>query len=118
MARLLFLVVVILLAATTASHAITVEAENLVGSFNAGGDDIYVIACSGASGGMAVEGVDTAGDWIEIMVAVTDTYGYADSLRSAGNLNQQSNLALTIFGGAPGGADVTSDYHPIGLGIG
>lgn len=117
MARVLFLVPVILLAAT-ASYAITVEAENLVGSFNAGGDDIYVIGCSGASGGMAVEGVDTAGDWIEIMVTVTDTYGYADSLRSAGNLSQQSNLALTIFNAAPGGADVASDYHPIGLGIG
>jgi hypothetical protein len=112
------LVPALLLAASAASLALTIEAESLVGSFNAGGDDIYTIACSGASGGMAVEGVDTAGDWIEIMVTIPDTYVYVDSLRSAGLLNLQSHFALTVFGAAPGGADVTSAYHPIGFGIG
>lgn len=118
MARLMFLTPVILFAAVASSYAITIEAESLVGSFNAGGDEIYVVGCSGASGGMAVEGVDTAGDWIEIMITVADTYGYADSLRSAGLLSLQSDLSLTIFGAAPGGADLTSEYHPVGLGIG
>ena len=118
MARALFLTLVAVLGAAAVACAITIEAESLVGSFNAGGDDIYVVACSGASGGQAVEGVDTAGDWIEMMVTVADTYGYADSLRSAGLLNLQSNFALIIFGAAPGGADVASEFHPVGLGIG
>lgn len=107
-----------LLAATAAPAAILVEAENFVASYNAGGSSIAWVSCSGASGGRAVEGVDTVGDWIEIMVTVAETYGYADSLRSAGEYDVQSDLEMRIFGAYPGGGDVASAYHTIGQGIG
>lgn len=98
--------------------AITVEAENFVASYNAGGEDIYWLGCSGASGGRAVEGVDTAGDWIEIAVDVPETYVYTDTLRSAGNSGEESYFQVTIGGAYPGGGDVVSTYHTLGMGIG
>jgi hypothetical protein len=102
----------------TAARAVTVEAENFIASYNAGGEEIYWLSCSGASGGRAVEGVDTAGDWIEIAVDIPETYGYADTLRSAGNTLEESNFQVTIPGACPGGGDASSTYHTVGMGIG
>ncbi|MFZ1947096.1 MAG: hypothetical protein WAW06_06085 [bacterium] len=102
----------------TSAQAVTAEAENFIASYNAGGEEIYWLGCSGASGGRAVEGVDTAGDWIEIAVDVPTTYGYADTLRSAGNTLEESYFQVTIPGACPGGGDVVSTYHTVGLGIG
>ena len=109
---------VLLSMATPTSARVLVEAENFVNSYNAGGDEIIVVTCSAASGGFAVEGFDAPGDWIEIGVTVPETYLYVDSLRSAGDLDVQSGIGLTVFGASPGGSDVTSGYRTVGLGIG
>jgi hypothetical protein len=112
------LAIAAVLAATAAPAAILVEAESFVASHNAGGGIIYTVSCSGASGGYAVEGVDTVGDWIEMMVTIPETYGYSDSLHSAGSYGIESDFAMTIFGASPGGGDAASAYHTVGLGIG
>jgi len=116
--RLVAVACLIILSAGTAQAAIVVEAENFGNHYNAGGNDIAWVSCSAASGGRAVEGFDTTGDWIEIAVTVPDTYVYVDSLRSAGLAGAESDVELKIFGAEPGGTDVTSGYHTIGLGIG
>lgn len=118
LSRLLVFACLIVLGVGTAQADIVVEAENFVNHYNAGGLDIVWVSCSGASGGRAVEGFDTTGDWIEIAVNVPETYVYVDSLRSAGELDAESDIELKIFGAEPGGTDVTSGYHTIGLGIG
>ncbi|MFH1219272.1 MAG: hypothetical protein V1694_02320 [Candidatus Eisenbacteria bacterium] len=118
MNKVLLAACLVLLVWASAAPAIVVEAESFVASYNAGGDPIYVVDCSGASGGKAVEGFDTTGDWIEVILNVPEAYGYVDSVRSAGYLNEQTDLASTVFGAAPGGGDVISAYHLVGLGIG
>ena len=118
LSRLLVFACLIILGVGTAQADIRVEAENFVNHYDAGGLEIVWVSCSAASGGRAVEGFDTIGDWIEIAVNVPQTYIYVDSLRSAGLVGAESNVGLTIFGAEPGGADVTSGYHTIGLGIG
>lgn len=109
---------IMLLVAVACAQAIIVEAESYVASNNTGGTVIYVTSCSGASGGMAVEGFDTPGEWIEVVVNVPAAGSYADSIRSAGLLNYESDLESTTFGSGPGGTDLTSAYHTLGLGIG
>ena len=116
--KALLITALVILASVSASQAIIVEAESYIASYNAGGLDIYVVNCTSASGGLAVDGVDTTGDWIEVVLDVPEIYGYADSLRSAGYLNYESDIRATVFGGDPDGGDVVSYYHTIGQGIG
>jgi hypothetical protein len=118
LARLLLFVGLALLLLVSAAQAIIVEAESYVASYNAGGSAIYVVSCSAASGGLAVEGFDTPGDWIEVALNVPEIYGYADSLRSAGESGLQSDIRITVFGADPNGGDVLSYYHTLGQGIG
>jgi hypothetical protein len=118
MAKIAVIAAALLLAAAGATAAIVVEAESFVASHNAGGGSIFWLSCSGASGGRAVEGFDAVGDWIEIMVTITETYGYSDSLRSAGEYSIQSDISMIIFGAYPGGGDATAAYHTVGEGIG
>jgi hypothetical protein len=119
--RILIVLVVLavaVLAATAASAAVKVEAESYVASYNIGGNGIGIVSCSAASGGYAVEGFDVVGEWIEMMVTIPETYGYADTLRSAGEYGVESDIAMAIFSAYPGGGDVSSAYHTVGEGIG
>jgi hypothetical protein len=59
---LLVTAAVILLPACIYAHDITIEAEDYTNSFDTGGAAIIVTACSGASGGYAVEGFDSPGE--------------------------------------------------------
>jgi hypothetical protein len=112
------LLAVILLPAGVYAHEIVIEAESYVSSFDAGGTAIYSTLCSGASGGYAVEGFDFPGDWIEIVLTTPHLGAFADTLRSAGLYGYESDMRITIMGGAQGGGDLESYYSPTGLGIG
>jgi hypothetical protein len=118
LARLLVIAGLLLLLASAQAQALVIEAESFVASHNAGGDPIVVVSCSAASGGYAVEGVDSIGDWIELVLNVPVIYGYADSLRSAGYYAYESDIKTTIFGADPDGGNVISTYHTVGAGIG
>ena len=115
---ILALPAVILLSASSYAHDITVEAEDYTNSFNTGGESIIVTECSGASGGFAVEGFDSPGEWIEVTITTPELGAYGDTLRSAGLYGYDSDMRITIMGGAQGGGNLTSYYHPVGLGIG
>lgn len=109
----------IMLAAPLASaEIIMIEAEDYVASHDIGGAVIQTVSCSAASGGEAVEGFDTPGEWIEVVLNVSHVGSYADWIRSAGLTGYESDLQSTVFGGGPGGADLVSTYHTVGLGIG
>ena len=118
MLRLLVSVALALLFSASASQAIIIEAEAYVASYNAGGEPIGWVYCSGASGGRAVEGFDSTGDWIEVVLTVPGTYGYVDSIRSAGYVEYESDIRSTVFAADPTGGDVLSAYHTVGAGIG
>lgn len=119
MARLLIaLLLVTLLCASVNAQAIIVEAEDYVASYDAGGTAIYVTACSGASGGYAIEGFDHPGDWIEIVLNIGENESRYDWLRSAGDDGKTSDLRSTIYGAGPAGEDHVSDFSTQGLGIG
>ena len=70
-----------------ASAVIHVEAETYFnyGQIDGCGYDITRHACSGASGGYGVDGVDCDGEWIEFQVT-TETFAYQVGLRSAGEV--------------------------------
>jgi hypothetical protein len=116
--RLLLVVGLVCFASGLASaQDILVEAESFTGSYNAGGASILWVSCSGASGGMAVEGLDYPGDWIEVALNIWNG-SFADSMRSAGLLDSASTLRSTVFSAGPGGGDLTSLFSTYGLGIG
>jgi hypothetical protein len=119
LARLLLaLIFIALLSSTAAAESIWVEAEAYTASHNVGGLSIYVTGCSGASGGMAVEGFDSPGEWIELKLTVPENGTFTDSLRSGGLLNEQSDIRATIYGAGAVGDDLVSDFHTIGYGVG
>ncbi|HVP58779.1 MAG TPA: hypothetical protein VMU02_11855 [bacterium] len=118
MAKLVLLGILVLLCSASGAYAIIIEAESYVASYNAGGDAIHIVTCTAASGGLAVEGFDTPGDWIEVVLNVPQVYGYVDSLRSAGETGYQSDIRATVFGANPDGGDILSYYHTLGEGIG
>lgn len=115
---LLVLLALFLVPASSYAHDIALEAEDYTNSFNTGGEAIYTTACSGASGGYAVEGFDFPGDWIEVSLTISELGAYADTLRSAGLYGYESDMRITIMNGAQGGGDLMSYYAPVGLGIG
>ena len=114
---LVALPVLAVLTAPAPAAPILLEAEAYISSHNAGGTSIYVTACSGASGGLAVEGYDYPGDYIEMRVMLPEGGAYADRFRSAGEDLTSTDHAVTIR--VEGGPEVaTSGYHTVGMGIG
>jgi hypothetical protein len=105
--------------AAAAAHAtpIILEAEDYVGSWNMGGDPIYVTLCSGASGGYAVEGYDYIGDFIEFRVVITQAGEYDDILRSGGELYEFSEH-FARFRRENGGTFTYATFSTMGMGIG
>jgi len=115
---LLVLIFIALLSFTASAESIWVEAETYTASFDAGGLTIYVTGCSGASGGMAVEGFDFPGDWIELKLTIPENGAFTDSLRSGGMSTVVSDLRCTVSRAGPLGEDLVSDYSTLGYGIG
>lgn len=106
------------LAASWAGAApLVLEAEDYIASYDAGGVSIHVTSCSGASGGLAVEGYDHIGDWIELRVTLPESGAYADMFRSAGDDLVYSDHTATIR--VEGGNTVASStYQTMGMGVG
>ncbi len=119
MARLLLAVLFVALFSLSASaESIWLEAEDFIASHDEGGLSIYVTGCSGASQGLAVEGFDYPGDWIELKFDVLENGAFVDSLRSGGLTLEESDVRCTIFGSGTIGDDIVSQFHTIGYGIG
>ncbi len=62
------------------------EAEDFVAKDEHGAIPIQIKVCSGASQGLAVDGLDVAGEWIAWEISLVERYCFRDSLRSAGSV--------------------------------
>ena len=67
------------------AETLTIEAEAYSGSSDVGGDPIHVTSCTGASGGLAVDGLDTAGEALAWQFELDREFSFIDSLRTAGD---------------------------------
>ena len=68
------------------SETLRLEAEDYVDSYDVGGGSIYIRLCAAASQGLAVDGLDREGEWIQVALELTEGFCFVDSLRSAGSL--------------------------------
>jgi len=68
------------------SETLRLEAENYIDSYNISGGDVYIRACSAASEGYAVDGLDREGEWIQLALELSEGFCFVDSVRSAGSL--------------------------------
>ena len=119
MIRLLLIFgMVLILCLPANTEVIRIEGESYVASHDEGGVAIYITACSGASGGLAIEGFDYPGDWIEFAIDVSEAGSYADTLRSGGLTAQASDHQTTVVAAGPSGEDLNSPFHTLGEGIG
>ncbi len=100
------------------SGTLSLEAEDYVSSVDAGGALITIVGCSAARGGLAVDGLDVAGDYIEWNLSLAQPFSFRDSLRSAGAIGLVRKYAI-LFLPAGGGSPVASDTltTPAGLGV-
>jgi len=100
------------------AEAVQLEAEDYVESMNVGGNPIQMVGCSAARGGLAVDGVDYEGDYIEWSLSLAQEFVFRDSVRSAGAVGLVRRYAVLFLpaGGGPPAASDTLTTTP-GLGI-
>jgi hypothetical protein len=103
----------------TAQSVIQLEAENMAGAYNTGGTPIGMVSCAAARGALAVDGVDTPGEYIEWPLTLTQDLVFRDSLRTAGPTGVVRNFTIEFLP-AGGGPPVATENltTPPGAGIG
>jgi hypothetical protein len=104
-------------AAAGTAEAMQLEAEDYVAALDVGGNPIGIVGCSAARGGLAVDGVDYAGDYLEWSLSLTRTFVFRDSLRSAGAVGLVRKYAI-LFLPAAGGSPVATDTLTTSPGLG
>jgi hypothetical protein len=119
----MLVVLVIAPAPLAAAAGLRFEAEDaltLGRVHNAGGDqDTVPKACSGASGGMAVEGLDFWGDWIEFDLELQAPFVFRDSVRCAALSGQSWCFRVSFFRDGESEPIAETDLPPVaGRGIG
>ena len=72
--------------------------------------------CADASGGLAVNGMDAPGDWIELAFTLSDAACFVDSLRSAGEVGIVRRFVVEFFAAAPPAADTLTTGPGRGFG--
>ena len=115
---LLMLTMILVVCAPASAQPITLEAESYVAHHDEGGSAIYVTACGAASGGLAIEGFDFPGDWIEVALVLGQNESMANRIRSGGDVGVATDLQSTVFGAGPMGEDLISPFPTQGVGIG
>jgi hypothetical protein len=97
---LAFAIVVLLTPAAPCTAAgFRIEAESMIATHNLGGYAISVVSCSGASGGLAVNGLDNPGEWIEFRLELAAATAFIDSLHSAGLVGEIRHFAVQFLTG-------------------
>jgi len=112
-----------LLLAVTAlpGHArgcIEVEGETFQNFHDIGGMMITAVACGNASGGWVADGLDVAGEWIELVVNLTVTRCFADSIGFQAQLDQTTQVRMTVLDFSADEVILTCDYEFTGEGVG
>lgn len=115
---LMMCTLMVVLCASANAQPIILEAESYIASHDEGGAAIYMTACSAASGGLAIEGFDFPGDWIEVELPLGENKSMACRIRSGGDVGVATDLQSTVFEAGPIGEDLVSPYPTQGVGIG
>jgi len=103
----------------TAETVIQLEAENMTAWYNTAGLSIVPVSCGAARGGVAVDGVDTPGEYIEWPLTLTQELVFRDSLRSAGATGVVRNFTIQFLPAGGGPATATEELTTLpGAGIG
>jgi len=95
----------------------SLEAEDATTVQNVGGNAIVTVLCGAARGGLAVDGVDWVGDWIEWNLTLPEEFTFRDSLRSAGAIGLVRKFVV-LFLPAAGGPPVAGDTLTTSAGAG
>ncbi len=82
---------------------VTFETESYIASDDRGGLPVYVVPRSGASAGVAVEGLDRVAEWIDIPIQLDYSGSYVISFRHASD--EDVTVILSIPGSGPKGQD-------------
>ena len=116
----LVFVATLLLGSETALATIQLEAEDATGFLNVGGSPITSVICGAARGGLALDGIDWAGDYIEWEIFLPEEFSFRDSLRTAGAVGLVRTFIVQFYMSGIGGPPILSDtlVTPAGLGIG
>jgi len=115
---LMVFTLMVVVCASASAQPIILEAESYIASHDEGGAAIYVTACGAASGGLAIEGFDFPGDWIEVALVLGENKSMTNRIRSGGDVGTATDLQSTIFGAGPLGEDLVSAFPTQGVGIG
>jgi hypothetical protein len=102
---LAFTLAILMTAAPCDAAGFRIEAESMIAAHDEGGVAVVMVGCGYASGGLAIQGLDSPGDWIELRLELSQTTVFVDSLRSAGLKGELRDFSvLFLTGGDPLGA--------------
>jgi hypothetical protein len=118
---ILVLALIALLAApgARAQTVVDVEAEDYTSADNIGGYDIQSVICSGASGGMAADGIDIVGEWIQLLVPFPKAGCYRIEVAFQGYPDQENAFTASLVSGGDSallefvGAGIGCDFEYI-----
>ncbi len=99
-------------------QVITVEGETFVASHNLGGYNIQVGYCDSASGDHVADGLDLAGEWIELAVTLPVSDCYTARLAVQGWPQEVNTLRLSFIPAGGGPASASADFSFTGIGVG
>jgi hypothetical protein len=73
------------------------ETVDALHGHDVGGSALQVVSCSAASGGLALEGLDTPGDWVAFDFALAAQTCLIDSLRCAGPTGESWQFLVEFY---------------------
>ncbi len=113
-------VALVLTAASVASGGpdVRVECESYTDFYNEGGAEIASVVCSSASDGLAVDGLDIIGEWIEVKATLPTESCYDLTLSYQAPYGETIGMLLTVFDDAHQSVDAESEFSLIGMGLG
>lgn len=101
-----------------ASVAYRAEAESFAAFQDLGGGEIRVSDCFGASEYKIVDGVDLAGEWIEVPVSLQRSGCYLPVIAYQAGAEWKIGLRVTVLDAHGPGTNYVAEFSLIGTGTG
>lgn len=101
-----------------AETAYRAEAERFVAYNDLGGGEIRVSDCFGASQYKIVDGVDLAGEWIQVRLSVARSGCYYPVVAYQAGAEWKIDLRMSVLDAGGPGANHVTEFSVIGTGTG
>ncbi len=98
--------------------SVLVEAESYTDGYDMGGASIKSIACTSASGGLAVDGLDISGEWIEVKATIPDEACYELVMSYQAPYAELIETRVTVYDEGHSTVEGDIDIDLIGEGLG